>query len=263
MSVPQMPVGLPKEPPAAPSPSDMADADRFAAAVDSSIERVRDSAEKWRTGTALFVTLVTTALLLKGPESAHDLPIVWRVVLTALIAAGLTAVLLSLWSALQAAAGTPQITHLPDIKAKYGSVRAYEVTQAETGQPAEACAGVRHDRAPSAAGGRGRVAVGGAGRADPVGGRDPRGSGDLRRRRDSRRGPGVVAERRGAHEAGGHAAHRRGGSHHGCRVLTPSGTCTLPNRPPVALDRDPIPAIVLGMTGAAVVVLLPGDLRRE
>ena len=90
-----------------PSLSDIADKEAFAAMVQSSIIDVRASAEKWRTGMAALVSLVTAGLLLKGPESTKGLSTCWRVAVSVLLIGGLALAITGLWRALTAAAGTP------------------------------------------------------------------------------------------------------------------------------------------------------------
>jgi hypothetical protein len=121
----------PPKPARGPDPAAMRDADEFAALTAESVRNVRESAERWRTGMAALVTLVTTALLLKGPEKAADLPVRWRLTLTILLGLGLVLAIAALWRALQAAAGEPGLVRLAYIRARHGTVTAFRVAQAQ------------------------------------------------------------------------------------------------------------------------------------
>jgi hypothetical protein len=119
-----------RKPPAAPTAADLDDRDRFNDLVTKSLPDVQASAEKWRTGLASLVTLVTGGLLIKGPESAADLTTMSRLALTVLAGGGLVFAVLGLWRALQASAGVPQTQQLRGVLAKHGSVSAFQVSQA-------------------------------------------------------------------------------------------------------------------------------------
>jgi hypothetical protein len=97
----------------------------------ASFASTQAAAEKWRTGLAAFVTLVTGGLLIKGPASANDLTTGWRIVLTALAGGGLVAAIAGLWMALRAAAGAPGPVGYPEIVEEYGGVRQFEVACAK------------------------------------------------------------------------------------------------------------------------------------
>jgi hypothetical protein len=70
---------MPPKPRRAPSQADLRAREDSDELVAESVTQVRDSAEKCRTRMAALVTLVTTALLLKGLEKAADLPTNWRI----------------------------------------------------------------------------------------------------------------------------------------------------------------------------------------
>jgi hypothetical protein len=120
-----------RKPAQPPTPGTIADRDRFEQLSDASLTNVQAAAEKWRTGLAAFVALVTGGLLIKGPESAQDLSTGWRLTLTLLGAAGLIAAIWGLWQALLAAAGTPRLLDYPSIVTTYGGIRQYEIKTAE------------------------------------------------------------------------------------------------------------------------------------
>jgi hypothetical protein len=116
-----------------PDPPSSAEAEArvdFAALVDGSIQRVQASAERWRTGLAAMITLVTTGLFIKGP-SVTELPTEWRVGLVAGAGAGLALAVAGLWAALTAAAGIPAVRSREEILATYTSVDHAEVVAAK------------------------------------------------------------------------------------------------------------------------------------
>lgn len=117
---------------APPTAASLADRAAFAALVDASLECTRSSAEKWRTGLAALVTLVTTALLVKGPEAANDLPAGWRIAVTALLGVGLILAVTGLWLGLSAASGVPSSVTYDDIKKSHRSVKAFQIAEATT-----------------------------------------------------------------------------------------------------------------------------------
>lgn len=119
-----------RKPAAPPSPSDIADRDRWEALTNSSLATTQAAAEKWRAGLAAFVTLVMGGLLLKGPESANNLTTGWRAALSILAGVGLAAAIVGLWLALRAAAGSPGRVHYSKMLTAYGGVRQFEIAAA-------------------------------------------------------------------------------------------------------------------------------------
>lgn len=122
-------------PPAGPSAADVADRDLWEKSSEGSLASVQAAAEKWRTGLAAFVTLVTGGLLIKGPEAADDLTTAWRIVLTALGGGGLALAVLGLWQALRSAAGTPSSLRYEDV-VRHGSFKQYQVAAANVASSA-------------------------------------------------------------------------------------------------------------------------------
>ncbi|MFP8885690.1 hypothetical protein [Streptomyces mangrovi] len=119
---------LPAEPPSA---ADLAERARFQELVRASLPGVRAAAEAWRNGLAAFVTLLSTAIVLKGRTTTAELPFGWRVAVTALIGSGLALSVAGLWHALAAQAGTrPLAVTLADIHRDHGSVDGFEVATA-------------------------------------------------------------------------------------------------------------------------------------
>ena len=110
-----------------PTPDQIADRERWEAMTSASLSSVQAAAEKWRTGLAAFVTIITGGLLIKGPQAASDLTTGWRIVVTLLAGAGLALAVVGLWLALQAAAGAPGSVSYPDIVRRFGGVRQFEV----------------------------------------------------------------------------------------------------------------------------------------
>lgn len=125
-------VSLPgRQPARPPSAADLAERDRFQAVVRESLPSVRASAEVWRNGLAAFVTLVSTAVVLKGRTTAGDLPTGWRIAVTLFIGGGLALAVAGLWHALAAQAGSqPLRITLADIHRAYGSLDAFNLATA-------------------------------------------------------------------------------------------------------------------------------------
>lgn len=119
-----------KQPTSGPTATDVADAKRWDDLVDNALPSVQSAAEKWRTGLAAFVTIVTGGLIVKGPDLANDLAKGWRAAITVLAAAGLLATIIGLWLALRAAAGAPASQSYTAILANYGGVRQFNVANA-------------------------------------------------------------------------------------------------------------------------------------
>lgn len=122
---------VPRLPAQPPTEADLAERDRFQALVRASLPSVRASAEAWRNGLAAFVTLIGTAVVIKGPTTAADLPPLWRLAVTVLIGTGLALAVTGLWHALAAQSGTtPLLITLAEIHREYGSVEKFEVETA-------------------------------------------------------------------------------------------------------------------------------------
>ena len=115
----------------APTAADLDDLERFRKLSSGSLADVRAAAEKWRTGLAALITLITGGLLIKGPESAADLTTHWRVLITILAGGGIAVAIFGLWQALKASAGLPKMQKLDSIVAERGSVLAWEIHQAD------------------------------------------------------------------------------------------------------------------------------------
>ncbi len=94
-------------PPHDPTPSarEIGDRARLAEEVKGSLDKVRATAENWRTGMAGLVTLVTATLLFKGRDTIADYHAWVRYALGALTALALLLGIVSLWLFLSAAYG--------------------------------------------------------------------------------------------------------------------------------------------------------------
>jgi hypothetical protein len=119
-----------RKPTAGPNAMQVEDQQRWKTLVDNSLSSTQAAAEKWRTGLAAFVTLITTALVIKGPTSASDLEGGWRTAVTVLFAGGLAAAIIGLWQCLRAAAGSPSDLNFQALIATYGSVAEFEIASA-------------------------------------------------------------------------------------------------------------------------------------
>lgn len=129
-----------RRPPAPPTAADVADRDLWDEAVAGSLDSVQAAAEKWRTGLAAFVTLVTGGLLVKGPEATDDLATRSLVLLTLFGGGGLLLAILGLWQALHAAAGTPAVLRYEDVVAAHGSYKQFRAEAAKAASRALATA---------------------------------------------------------------------------------------------------------------------------
>ena len=126
------PAYRPKKPSSAPSQGSLAERDAFTALARQSLREVRASAEAWRNGLSAFLTLVTTAVIIKGRDTTAGLPTSWRVLVTVLIGGGLALAVVGLWRVLAAQAGTHyRLSTRQDIRRAYGTVEAYQVAVAD------------------------------------------------------------------------------------------------------------------------------------
>ena len=88
-----------------PGPHDVQDRARLAEEVKGSLDRIRKTAENWRTGMAGLTTLVTATLLFKGRNSIPDYNQSVGYALGALVLVALVLAVTSLWLFLTAAYG--------------------------------------------------------------------------------------------------------------------------------------------------------------
>lgn len=121
----------PRLPARGPSVADLAERERFRQLAEESLPSVRASAEAWRNGLAAFITLATTAVVIKGRSTTADLPAWWRAAITVPIGLGLGLLVAGLWQALAAQAGAaPEALTLDQIHARYGSIQSFHVSTA-------------------------------------------------------------------------------------------------------------------------------------
>lgn len=126
------PVYRPRKPSSAPSEGSLAERDAFTALARQSLPEVRASAEAWRNGLTAFLTLATTAVIIKGRDTTAGLPTFWRVLVTVLIGGGLALAVAGLWRVLAAQAGTRyRLSTRQDLRRAYGTVEAYQVAVAD------------------------------------------------------------------------------------------------------------------------------------
>jgi len=112
----------------APSRAELDERDRYAQLTAGSMDGVRAIAQTWRNGLAAFITLITTGVIIRGPDTTADLPAAWRTAVTVLIGGGLLLAVLGLWQVLAAEAGTdPRKQTLQDIRAAHGTLTTYQV----------------------------------------------------------------------------------------------------------------------------------------
>jgi hypothetical protein len=88
-----------------PSPRELADRALLAEEVKGALEKVRATAENWRTGMAGLITLVTATLLFKGRDAIADYDAWARYTLGVLTSLALVLGIASLWLFLSAAYG--------------------------------------------------------------------------------------------------------------------------------------------------------------
>lgn len=126
------PAYRPRKPRSAPSEGSLAERDAFTALARQSLPEVRASAEAWRNGLTAFLTLVATAVIIKGRDTTAGLPTSWRVLVTVLIGGGLALAVTGLWRVLAAQAGTRyRLSTRQDIRRTYGTVEAYQIAVAD------------------------------------------------------------------------------------------------------------------------------------
>jgi hypothetical protein len=126
------PAYRPRKPSAAPTPSSLAERDAFTALAHQSLQQVQASAEAWRNGLTAFLTLIITAVIIKGRDTTAGLATSWRILITVLIGGGLALAVAGLWQVLAAHAGTRyRLSTRQDIQRTYGTIEAYQVALAE------------------------------------------------------------------------------------------------------------------------------------
>lgn len=125
------PSDLPPERPKAPDPLTAKAAEEFQQMVLDSLPLVRRTAEKWVTGATALLGLTTSALIIKGPESAAEMAVPWRVLVTLLVGAGLASAIAGIWRALSVSTGTPTTFSVSELASEYGSPQTYRISIAK------------------------------------------------------------------------------------------------------------------------------------
>lgn len=119
------------EPDHPPTAADLEERDRFDQLVRESLPAVQASAEAWRNGLAAFITLLGTAIVIKGRDVTTTLPIEWKLAVTAFIGGGMALSLVGLWYALAAQVGDrPLKITLAEIHREHVSVDNFRVNMA-------------------------------------------------------------------------------------------------------------------------------------
>ncbi|MEU1350272.1 hypothetical protein [Streptomyces sp. NPDC005795] len=99
--------------------------------AEDSLTRARASAEQWRTGLGLLVTVMAAGLMLGGPGRMADLSPVWRGVVTGVLGFGFTVALFGLWAASRASAmGGSGPVDRDRMRRRYGSLAHYKAAAA-------------------------------------------------------------------------------------------------------------------------------------
>ncbi len=118
-----------RKPARGPSPATLENIEQWNTLVASSVDRATATAEKWRTGLAAFVTVMTSVLLFKGPD-AQKIAVPWNLVVIVPLVAGAGLMILGLWRALQASAPSLTTADYAAVVGRYGTVRAYMIAAA-------------------------------------------------------------------------------------------------------------------------------------
>ncbi|MFI6999335.1 hypothetical protein [Nocardia sp. NPDC050175] len=101
------------------------------ALVAGSLDRATATAEKWRAGLAGFVTIITSVLLLKGPD-AQKIERPWNLLVIALLIIGVALLVAGLWKALAASAPQSRSQTYAAVIDHHGTVRGYLIAVANT-----------------------------------------------------------------------------------------------------------------------------------
>ncbi len=114
-----------REPKDAPSPFLIANLRAWQAMTTSTTARTEATAKVWRNGLAGFVTLVLSALVLKGPDiSSIATPYKWFVI--GLFVLGICAAVFGLWCALRAEAPQQALLEFGKLMDEHGSMAEYD-----------------------------------------------------------------------------------------------------------------------------------------
>ncbi|MDR1443074.1 MAG: hypothetical protein LBJ02_11990 [Bifidobacteriaceae bacterium] len=126
---PTIPTARYRKPAAPPGPQVLLNIEEWTDLVDTSLERVTSSAQRWQTGLAGFIGVITTVLLLEGGR-APDLRPPWRYIILGLLLGAVLLGIVGLWKALEAAAPSHSAVTYDAVVAKYVTIRAYKIAAA-------------------------------------------------------------------------------------------------------------------------------------
>lgn len=114
-----------RRPPNAPSATAWDDIVRWKRLADTASARAMASAQTWRTGLAGFVTILTSALILKGSDlGSVSAPLKYAV--AGLLAGGAGLAVWGLWTALTAESPPQESARYGEILAEFSSIAGYE-----------------------------------------------------------------------------------------------------------------------------------------
>jgi len=127
----------PAEPP---SPLALRNLDDWDQLVETSLDRVTETAQRWQAGLAGFIGIITAVLLL-GAGRTDTVARGWAfyAVISVLLVAVVLAIV-GLWNALAASAPSMAVMSYQDVIAAHGTVRAYKVAAAGKALERLACA---------------------------------------------------------------------------------------------------------------------------
>src|SRR5215203_3287062 len=92
-------------------PADIKFAEQAEELRNTELERVRQTAENWRTGLAGLLALIATVSVVKGRDTITDLALLWKVLVGVFLLAALICAAVGAYYALRAAYGWPE--HVP------------------------------------------------------------------------------------------------------------------------------------------------------
>ncbi|MFD5269491.1 hypothetical protein [Streptomyces sp. NPDC058335] len=120
-----------RKPSSPPSERELAEDAAWHEYAEESLDRARASAEQWRTGLGLLVTVMAAGLMLGGPGRMADLSPFWRGVVTAVLGFGFAVALYGLWAASRAAAvGGSGPVDRDRLRSRYGTLARYKAAAA-------------------------------------------------------------------------------------------------------------------------------------
>ena len=119
-----------RRPPAPPAPETLRNLDDWERLVETSLERVTETAQRWQAGLAGFIGVITTILLLEGGKAA-EMQTAWRYVTLGLLLGAVLVAIIGLWKALSAAAPGHVVASYAAVIAQHRTIRAYKTSAAK------------------------------------------------------------------------------------------------------------------------------------